>query len=131
MIKIRFTGNYDKYLRRLPFNARMELNNKSTEVAYAVRRRSTPYVPKKTGRLRGSFRRVNNFQTNNIIVEVEYRARNPKDGFIYSYIQEHKQYKHYTTPGTGSRYLRKGLSLSTWEIKRKYASAMRDAVKRG
>lgn len=129
MIYVKFTGNYEKYLSNLPGHTRRLLNAQSNKIAYEVRKTATPYVPKKSGKLRSSMRRTKTEGTNKVIVEVEYEAKNPKTGFKYSYIQEHKQYKNYTTPGTGPRYLRKGMSMSIGKTKRIYINAMNEAVR--
>lgn len=127
MLKIRWRGNYEKYFSNLRPHVRQELNNQSEWVAHEVRKKSLPYVPKKTGKLRGSYRATNTYGTNKVVVEVEYRARR-KGGFVYSYIQEHKQYRRYTTPGTGSRYLRKGMVMSITPVRNRYIQTMRRAV---
>ena len=129
MLGIRFGGNYETYFNNLRPHVRNELNNQSDIIAYTVRKNTNPVTPKRIGKLRGSFRKRKTHGTNKVVVEVEYRARNSRTGFIYSYIQEHKQYKHYTTPGTGSRYLRKGMSKSVTPVRNKYVETMRRAVR--
>jgi len=129
MLKVRISGNYNQYFRNLRPNVRRELNGQSDAIAHIVRKNTNPVTPKRTGKLRSSFRKTKTYGTNKIIVEVEYRARNERTGFIYSYIQEHRQYRHYTTPGTGPRYLRKGMSKSTRLVRNKYVETMRRAVR--
>lgn len=129
MINVRFSGNYEQYFNKLPQHVRNTLNNDAELVARETRKNTHPFVPKKTGKLRErGFRRVKTYATNKVIVEVEYEAVSER-GFVYSYIQEHKQYKNYTTPGTHSRYLRKGLSKSIHTTKRIYVNSMNKAIR--
>lgn len=129
MLRAVFTGNYEQYFSNLRPRVRRELNGQSDAIAHIVRKNTNPVTPKRKGKLRSSFRKTKTYGTNKVVVEVEYRARNERTGFIYSYIQEHRQYRHYTTPGTGPRYLRKGLNKSTTQVRNKYVETMRRAVR--
>ena len=53
------------------------------------------------------------------------------DPFNYAYAQEVHEYAHYTTAGTGSHYLERGLEESIPELKEKTRQTVAKAVKKG
>ena len=53
------------------------------------------------------------------------------DAFNYAYIQEVHEYAHYTTAGTGSHYMERGLEESRPQIEEKTRQTVAKAIKKG
>ena len=124
-------GNAEKYFNQLPNRVRSGMVNESDSMAEIVKNKATPFTPKRKGQLRTRFTKKPMFERDKIEIKVWYRAINPKTGYDYAPIQEIHQYRHYTTPGTGPRYLRKGIELSRQTIKDKQVKIVKGAVSNG
>jgi len=103
------------------------LNKAGTEVTGILVRTARPYVPKRYGFLRQALQYTESSGTL-VRYNVTYRAFDYyKHTFNYAWIQENWQYPHYTTPGTGSHYVERGLQAG----KQQAIQAIESAVNRG
>lgn len=132
MLKVKInTNNTEKYFNSLPGRVRGRMINQSDSMAEIVKENTTPITPMRTGQLRRRFTKRPNFGSGDIKIRIWYRAINPRTGYDYAPVQETHQYKHYTTPGTGSRYLRRGIELSRQTIKDKQINIIKGAIRNG
>ena len=160
ILMIRMTGtDFDAIIRNVK-NALERLYN-SEELNDIVIENTNDKVPKLTGFLRWSAIRYKSMyrmtsSTDMMQTQVRYRALNVRkdmknigasnnsgfgrgfshkdlvgDPFNYAHIQEVHEYDHYTTAGTGSHYLQKGLEESIPEIKEKTRQTVAKAIKKG
>lgn len=132
MLKARIDGNNaQQYFRQLPNRVRSGMVSKSDRMVGIVKEKTTPITPKRSGQLRRRFNKIPSFGDNEVEIRVYYRAINPKTGFDYAPIQETHQYRHYTTPGTGSRYLLRGMERSRETVKEMQTEVVRGAIRNG
>ena len=151
-------GTFDAIIRNVR-KALEDLYN-SEELNEIVIENTNDKVPKLTGFLRWSAVRYKSmyrmsanatFQT-----QVRYRALNVRkdmknigasnhsgfgrgfshrdlegDAFNYAFIQEVHEYQNYTTAGTGSHYLERGLEESIPELKKKTEQTVAKAIRKG
>lgn len=133
----------------------------SEELNEIVIENTNDKVPKLTGFLRWSAIRYKSMyrmssSTDMMQTQVRYRALNVRrdmknigasnhsgfgrgfsrrdlegDAFNYAHIQEVRQYAHYTTAGTGSHYLERGLEESIPQLKEKTRQTVAQALKKG
>lgn len=127
----------------------------SEELNEIVIEHTNDKVPKLTGFLRWSAIRYKSMyrmssSSDMMQTQVRYRALNVRkdmknigssgsfsrkdlvgDAFNYAFIQEVHEYDHYTTAGTGSHYLQKGLEESIPYIKEKTRQTVAKAIKKG
>lgn len=113
-----------EYLENLPTNVKEKLQDlyKSKKLTNKLLGTETGHfpdilriTPKKTGKLRQSAITYNMgnpfkiYSATKMGTSIRFRALNPEDGFNYATMQEVHEYMHYTTEGTGSRYVKRGL----------------------
>lgn len=152
-------GTFDAIIKNVK-NALEELYN-SEELNDIVIENTNDKVPKLTGFLRWSAIRYKSMyrmsaSSDGIQTQVRYRALNVKkdmknigasnhsgfgrgfshrdlegDAFNYAHIQEVREYAHYTTAGTGSHYLERGLEESIPELKEKTRQTVARAIQKG
>lgn len=77
-------------------------------VGYVVIKLTMPFVPKRYGFLRHATPFIEG-HNNLVIYRIQYSALDYiRQKYNYAYVQEVHEFSHYTTPGTGSRYVEKG-----------------------
>ena len=155
-MKIGVKMKQDDYFNDVVDNVKKSLKDlyKSGDIQDAVIEKTWDYVPMEQGFLRASavkYKQMYKFKgaEDMIGTEVRFRALNVKKDyenhgrhgfserdlrerpFNYAWIQEHHQFEHYTTKGTGWHYLQKGLEESKPEIRRMTLEAVRKGLKKG
>lgn len=96
MTKVQKTNNFDVFSRVQEANS----INALSQMAESVLQGAKLTAPRKTGNMRhsGDIQAENNGKKQTIVFG--------ESGTLYALIQEQKQFKHYTTPGTGPHYLK-------------------------
>ena len=151
-------GTFDAIIRNVR-KALEDLYN-SKELGEIVIAHTNDKVPKLTGFLRWSGYRYKElyhyYKGTTFQTQVRYRSLNVRkdlknmresgysgmgngfthkdlegDAFNYAYIQEVHEYQNYTTAGTGSHYLERGLEESIPELKKKTEQTIAKAIKKG
>lgn len=151
MAEMRPNKPIDEKLKKNVRKALEKLYN-STELQDIVIENTWDKVPKLEGFLRASVIKYKQLYRHSSSIDgihamVRFRALNVRkdmknvsvgnfsqkdltgETFNYAYIQEVHEYEHYTTAGTGSRYLERGMEESLPRIRKITAETINKAVK--